>query len=284
MRTRSWFAVAVLLLAWPVVYLAHARSEAPGSLDRLTLAVTGPVATGMHWAIGGLSDWWAERRSLSTARRDAYDTWQENRELRLKLMRLRARVRRTYRLERLLQLKQAAPDVHWVAGEVIFAGAGQNFPRLVASFGRDHGVRIGDLVVDDRGVLGRVREVAGLSSEVLPLTHPRSAIGYEGERSGSVGMVQGDGSGGLVSVGADPSRPPDLGEVLLTRSLESPLPDGLPIGRVIWLETEPGEGRLLVGVEPERRVREADMLLVATDPRPDEGFRRLAPRALGKVP
>ena len=281
---RSWLALGLLVLAWPLVYLAHSRPGQPGPLDRLVLMVTGPIASGMHSASGGISDWWAERRSLATARQDAYDTWQENRRLRLDIMRLKSRLRRSGRLERLLQLKHASPAVAWVSGEIVFAGIGRDYPRLVASVGRDDGVRVGDLVIDDRGVLGRIRQVTGGSSEVMPLTHPRSAIGFEGSRSGSIGMIQGDGSGGLVCIGADPSTPPEEGEMLVTRSLESPLPDGLPIGRVIWLETEPGEGRLLVGVEPVRHPREADLLMVATDPRPFQGFRPVSPQALGKVP
>ncbi|HBU48423.1 MAG: rod shape-determining protein MreC [Myxococcota bacterium] len=284
MKTRSWLLIGGLLLTWPLVYLAHARVDQPGPLDRVVLIVTGPIAEVLHRASATFSDWWAERRSLATARQDAYDTWQENRRLRLDLMRLKSRLRRSDRLERLLKLRQASPAVAWVSGEIVFAGIGRDFPRLVASVGREDGVRVGDLVVDDRGVLGRVRQVAGGSSEVMPLTHPRSAIGFEGSRSGSIGMIQGDGSGGLVCIGADPSTPPEEGEMLLTRSLESPLPDGLPIGRVIWLETEPGEGRLLVGVEPVRHPREADVLMVATDPRPYQGFRPVPPRALGQVP
>ena len=284
MKTRSWVILGFLILAWPVVYLAHVRAEQPGPLDRIVLVVTGPIAKGLHWSHAMVADWWAERRSLATARQDAYDTWQENRRLRLDLMRLKARLRRSDRLERLLQLKQASPAVAWVSGEIVFAGIGEDFPRLVASVGRDHGVRVGDLVVDDRGVLGRIRQVTVGSSEVMPLTHPRSAIGFEGARSGSIGMIHGDGSGGLVCIGADPSTPPEQGEMLVTRSLESPLPEGLPIGRVIWLEMEPGEGRLLVGVEPIRHPREADLLMVATDPRPFQGFRPVPPRVLGQVP
>ena len=67
-------------------------------------------------------------------------------------------------------------------------------------------VKVGDLAIDDRGVVGRVEASARVPA-VLPITDPMSLVGFP-VRSAAPWVVNGDGSGGLVAVGVDPGHPP----------------------------------------------------------------------------
>jgi cell shape-determining protein MreC len=284
-QLRSWMVVLGLVILWPVVYLAHADRHDPGPLDRLVLGVTGPVFTLYATVNAGIADAWAERRSLGTARQDYYDLWQDHQRLRLVNMTLRARLDAVERLESLVQLRHRFEHHEWAAARVIAIGAGQVAPILTVDAGDESRVKVGDLAVDDRGVVGRVRSVRAGTSEILPLSDPMSLVGFRGELSGAAGMINGDGSGGLVAVGVDPGQPPKIGELLVSRTLESPLPEGLPIGHVRSLETEETTGRLLVWITPVRNPRQVGPLLIAIDPeRPDDTFRAVEPLPLGQVP
>jgi len=76
-----------------------------------------------------------------------------------------------------------------------------------------------------------------------------------------------------------------VGELLISRTLESPLPEGLPIGHVRSLETEETTGRLLVWIDIIRPPLQVSSTLVAVDPgRPDDTFRAVEPVPLGQVP
>ncbi len=274
-----------LVVLWPIVYLAHADRNDPGPLDRLVLAVTSPIFNAYAAINARAADAWAERRSLATARQDYYDLWQDHRRLRLENMTLRARLEAVERLEGLVGLRRRFEQHEWAAGRVIAIGAGQVAPILTVDAGDESRVKPGDLAIDDLGVVGRVRSVQPGACEILPLTDPMSLVGFRGEISGAAGMINGDGSGGLVAVGVDPGQPPAIGELLVSRTLESPLPEGLPVGHVRSLETEETTGRLLVWITPVRSPRQVGPVLIAVDPeRPDDTFRRVEPLPLGQVP
>jgi rod shape-determining protein MreC len=277
--------VGVLVMFWPLVYFAHANRAKPGPLDRLALTLTAPIYHAMEGAVGLAADSWRERRGLRYARREYQHLWRRHQSLRLELLKTRTMVGETARLEGLLNLRDRFAKRVWVGARVIGIGAGRVAPMLTLSAGRDAGIQLGDLVIDDRGVLGRVRVLGATAARVLPITDPRSSVGFKGELSGAVGMVQGDGSGGLVAVGVDPSRPPEQGELLRSRTLESPLPAGVPVGYVRLVEREPQTGRMLVWIDPMRPVREVGPVLVATDKtRQEGGYRRVPPAPLGQVP
>jgi cell shape-determining protein MreC len=284
-QLRSWVVVLILVIFWPVVYLAHADRQDPGPLDRLVLTLTAPVYNLMSGLNATFSDAYAERRNLATARQDYFDLWQEHRRLRLENMTLKARLDAVERLEALVGLRKRFEHHEWAAARVIAVGAGGVAPILTVDAGDESRVKVGDLAVDDRGVVGRVRSVSEGASEILPITDPMSLVGFRGEISGAVGMINGDGSGGLVAVGVDPGYPPVVGEPLLSRTLESTLPEGIPIGHVRLLETEETPGRLLVWITPIRPPRQVGPMLIAVDPeRPDDTFRKVKPLPLGQVP
>ena len=66
-QLRSWVVVLILVIFWPVVYLAHADRQDPGPLDRLVLTLTAPVYNLMSGLNATFSDAYAERRNLATA-------------------------------------------------------------------------------------------------------------------------------------------------------------------------------------------------------------------------
>ena len=184
-QLRSWVVVLILVIFWPVVYLAHADRQDPGPLDRLVLTLTAPVYNLMSGLNATFSDAYAERRNLATARQDYFDLWQEHRRLRLENMTLKARLDAVERLEALVGLRKRFEHHEWAAARVIAVGAGGVAPILTVDAGDESRVKVGDLAVDDRGVVGRVRSVSEGASEILPITDPMSLVGFRGEISGA---------------------------------------------------------------------------------------------------
>ena len=75
-------------------------------------------------------------------------------------MTLKARLDAVERLEALVGLRKRFEHHEWAAAQVIAVGAGGVAPILTVDAGDESRVKVGDLAVDDRGVVGRVRSVS----------------------------------------------------------------------------------------------------------------------------
>lgn len=108
--------------------------------------------------------------------------------------------------------------------------------------GKSSGVQVGNPVVTDLGLVGRVVQVANFSSTVLLLSDPNFAAGVRFANAAGVGLAVGEGSGSSLNVQlVDPGTSLAKGEVVFTSGLSGEVfPAGIPVGRVVSAYTPPG--------------------------------------------
>jgi rod shape-determining protein MreC len=114
---------------------------------------------------------------------------------------------------------------------------------FVIDKGSVNGVRVGNPVVGDAGLVGRVVEVTPTTSTVLMLTDPSSTVGVRIPKSGQVGAVVGQGIGRSLRVNlVVPGTHIRSGAVLVTSGLQGELfPPGLPVVRVTQVSNPSGD-------------------------------------------
>ncbi len=117
----------------------------------------------------------------------------------------------------------------------VLALAGEPVPTSATlSAGALQGVKVGDAVVSNDGLVGRVGEVYAGLARVILLSDPNSAVACEVESTGVQGVLRFFTSPRpqLLLTGVPMADTVRVGQVVLTSGLSLRYPRGLPVGRV----------------------------------------------------
>lgn len=139
------------------------------------------------------------------------------------------------RLRALLEFKQSLP-YHTTGASII----GYNFERwsrtVVLDKGSSDGIEKDQAAIAFGGIVGRIIEVSGGSSRVLLTTDLRSNIDVMIERSRVKGVVEGNGTDGLVMKYVRQVDEVKVGDQVITSGLSGIFPKGLIVGEVTRVE------------------------------------------------
>ena len=165
-------------------------------------------------------------------------------------------------LRRLLgaRARLAAPAV---LAEVSYEARDRFARKLVINKGTQHGVRAGQPVLDDIGVIGQVTRAIPLAAEVTLLTDTSHSLAVQVMRNGLRGVVFGAADAGtldlrFIAVNADIAN----GDMLVTSGLDGVYPAGLPVARVARIERDAKDQFARISAEPAAGVHQHGMLLV----------------------
>jgi len=218
------FAFGVMLLGKADALLVERmRSTLSDALAPIYAAISQPV--------NAVEEAVAEIRGLATLRSDNARLREENERLRrwhaaaLGLESENALLRR-----QLGFMPEGAPNFH--AARVVADGGGTYARAVLLSIPPQHGIRKGQVALDERGFVGRVTEVGSRSARVLLATdmNSRVPVTLEGSRARA------------VMAGTNGARPrlahwpegviPQEGERVVTSAQANAFPVGLPVGVV----------------------------------------------------
>jgi rod shape-determining protein MreC len=97
--------------------------------------------------------------------------------------------------------------------------------------GKNHGVKVGQIVVAESGYVGKIVSVEDTSSQVKPFLDNDAVAAYLPERK-VASVVQGNGTATLDIDNLDCNRGIKAGDLVVTRGMDGKLPGGIPIGYV----------------------------------------------------
>ena len=192
----------------------------------------------------------------------------ENASLRIEVLRLtqeNARLREAalegVRLRRALELRDSSP-ARMIAAELISRNASSWFDTATINRGRSSGVELGGAVVTQRGLVGQVLQVDPFTSQVVALTHRRSAVGAMVQRSRSSGILQGQGADLLVLSHLPKDADVKTSDIVISSGTGRVVPKGFMIGRVVKVVREPAAGTTSALVRPSVRFDEIEQVFV----------------------
>lgn len=202
---------------------------------------------------------------------DLHDVRKQNRELqnelerlRLEQVRLRADAGESQRLRALLDFKERYVG-QTVAAEVI-GTSGSDLSRMIQiDKGSRAGVKTDMAVITPDGIVGKVREVAPLSSQVLMINDRESGAGVLLQNSRLHGILRGVGQGDLQVSDVMSDEKVDVGEQVVTSGGDGVYPKGLPVGMVTKVAGDSDGGPfLLVKIKPAANLDRLEEVLVVT--------------------
>jgi rod shape-determining protein MreC len=169
-------------------------------------------------------------------------------------------------LRTLLNIQKTA-STKSIAAQVLYAGRDPFTQRAFLDRGTQHGVQIGQAVIDSKGLVGQVTRAHPLVSEITLITDKDHAVPIKNERTGVRSVMFGRGSEYLpelrfVAATVDVQ----VGDTLTTSGLDGIYPPALAVARVVSVSREPGQLFARITCAPIAGTHASRQLLVLESP------------------
>lgn len=192
---------------------------------------------------------------------------QENAQLRAQQLMLQAKLQRLAALEnenaQLRALLQSSPHMD---GEVTMArllavNMDPFVQKVILDKGQSDRIFVGQPVLDAYGLMGQVVKVGPLTSQVLLVTDPQSAISVQDSRNGVRAVAAGRGDG-LQLINLADATDVQVGDLMVTTGLDQRFPQGYPVGTVKEVKRDPEFRFATVTMEPSAQINGSVIVLL----------------------
>lgn len=244
------------------------------ALSLLLLMAGERIPTASLRAVGAWAFAPLDRAVLSVDR--VSSAWRENQRLhqRITELELESTRLRVAAVENQTLRRQLALPV-WGATSVkpieILSLSGEPVPvAAVISAGKRQGIQVGDAVVTDEGLLGRVTEVYGALSRTTLITDPNAAVACEVETTGVLAVLRSESNPHprLTLTGIPVNDTVLVGQRVLTSGLSRRYPRGVPVGVIARVDRDPNGLTHSVELRPAARISRLRHGFVIPGPRP----------------
>lgn len=231
-------AILLALLIIPFFFLsAHLKDPSKVSwLDSALIQVSAPIQYVAGVSADAVTGVFEDYVFLVDVHRDNDHLRAENDRLQREMRALRARAARVDQLETLLGLRDRASS-RTLTGRVIARDVSPSFRviRLLLDQGERDGVRAGQPVVSNQGLVGQVRRLSGRFADVLLTVDTESRVDVIVGQSGARGRLEGLGEEERYRALIQFDRPEDeveIGDEVYTSGLGKKFPASILIGYI----------------------------------------------------
>lgn len=141
------------------------------------------------------------------------------------------------RLRKLLSLKQKL-QFNTQAASVIARDPNNWSSGILIDSGKRQGVKAGDIVITDLGLVGRIIDTQKDTSRVVLINDPNNSVAGIIQRSSEEGIVSGTLLGALRMRYLDPDSDCVPGDIVVTSGLSGNYPKGILIGKIESVEVQ----------------------------------------------
>ena len=173
--------------------------------------------------------------------------------------------------QKLAQLRELSQSLNYasyddsykkVTADVIATDGSNIFNIFTINAGKDDGVSAGSVVVNEDGLVGKVVTVGSGWSKVLGIVDANDSVSFTLMRDPEViGVLSGDGEGGLSGYLFDEEKSLNSGDILITSGM-SLYPAGITIGKVESVEYDESSKEKRIYVEPQVNFKAIKMVTV----------------------
>jgi rod shape-determining protein MreC len=226
LRLIGYLALAIVLMV---------TDHRGGYLERIRWAMS--IAIEPMYRVAALPSQLARKAGLALADREQLT--EQNAELGRRLLLAEAQLKRltavreqNQRLQELLDVQRSIAIGVQLA-KIIDVDTDPFRHRLLLNVGANQGVRIGQAVIDARGIMGQVVEILPNTATVMLITDPVHALPVTIERTGLRTIARGSGALDELELPNIPvSADVKVGDKLISSGLGGHFPAGFPVGEV----------------------------------------------------
>lgn len=153
-------------------------------------------------------------------------------------------------LSNILGYENVAPNYNYVTADVVAMDGSNWFNLFTINAGTDDGIYKDAVVINGDGLIGRVLETGSDWAKVISVIDESNSVSFKVFRDLKLlGILTGDGKGGLEGYMIDPEAAVIEGDVLVTSGMGI-YPEGIPIGKVKKVEWNNDTLLKTVTIEP----------------------------------
>jgi rod shape-determining protein MreC len=231
-------------------------------------AVVSPPERAVQTSKTGVGSIWENYFALRNVRQENKDLQATVDRLQLEQAALLEDARQGQRLQQMLGFQEKYLYATVPAQVIGTSGSDQSWVFTINK-GADDGLKRDMAVINADGIVGKVREVLGNTSQVLEVNDQSSGAGVILQQTRVRGILRGNAEGQPQIVGILSDNRIKPGEKVLTAGGDQIFPRGLPVGTVDKVLPDPDrDGFIRVIVSPAARLDRLDEVLVITDTQP----------------
>ena len=262
--------IQVVALATQVKRPEGAKPGSTGSGTRLirvwTVTAFTPVEK-MFVSTGRFfRDGWHNYADLRGARKQNTELQEEVARLQMEQVRLRQDADQARRLQVLLDFKEKF-ITKTVAAQVIATSGTEQSRLITIDKGSKAGIKTDMPVITPDGIVGKIKEVGPISSQILMINDHDSGAGVILENTRLQGIVKGTPLGELqITEGIMSDEKVEAGERVITSGGDRIYPKGYPVGTVIGATADrDNESFLVIKIKPAADLNRLEEVLVITE-------------------
>jgi rod shape-determining protein MreC len=264
-RHRSFTLLACVLVAQVLLLAVQIRrDQGQGRVRLIRVWATGivmPFEKAGHWTISKVRGVWSGYIGLVHVQRENLQLKSDIDALRMRNAVLESQAAEAQRLAALLGFRDAHPESPMLTARVIASSADTSSYTFYINRGSRDGIRRNMAVITPDGVVGKVIEVFGSTSEVLLITDRESGVGALFSASRTMGIVGGASDPTLLMKYVSNDEPVKIGDQVVTSGQDQIFPKDLPVGTVV--EAKPGPPPFkLIHLKPSARLDRLEEVLV----------------------
>ena len=136
--------------------------------------------------------------------------------------------------------------------------------QIAINKGSGDGLKVGQIVLGAKGVIGQITQVTPLYSTVLMITDPTQYIPIKNQRNGTRGVSKGVAShqNKLVVNFIESEFDVKLDDVFLSSAVGSKFPAGYPVGTVTHIEKHANDPFLHIELAPIQTTEQLEFVLI----------------------
>lgn len=238
------YTVGFVFLALIAVILVNATGEERPDLtlfENIIKTVVTPIESGVSKVVRGVSDTFGTVFAIGSIKDDNEKLKDRVAALEAENLLLREYGYQNLRLRELLKFKDTVgKNYEMVSASVVGRNPSNWFKTVTINRGESDGIQKNMVVMTSLGLVGHVINVSSNAAEVVLIVESSSAVGGLIQVTRTPGVVEGlgDNSGYLKMRYLAKDAPIREKQVIVSSGLGGIYPKGVPIGRVVKVETE----------------------------------------------
>lgn len=258
--------ICVLLVT---IYSRESKDGLFHRLQRFSMDIISPLQKGMSKVLSPVKDGIGFVLDMGSARGERDRLLEEKKALQDRVNELEETERENMELKSMIAVKENNPQLEFLVVDVIGANPDIWEQTIQIGAGYDDGLQeYMAILSEDGSLVGRVTLCTANSSVVQLITDDKSSIGAKLQQNAEMGIVKGEGSGGVRLELLNQDAEVNEGDVVLTSGMGGTCPADIPIGNITEISERRADLSLGIQIQPRAKLTRLEKVLVVLSPPP----------------